>query len=80
MFHDLVDQAYFKNMNVVCAVSNYPETSYPSLYSSVIAAAAHEGHDLFTYYYNPSPPVEFGAPGIDLDVAWRQSRCKQYRQ
>ena len=62
-------------MNVVCAVSNYPETSYPSLYSSVIAAAAHEGHDPFTYYYNPSPPVEFGAPGIDLDVAWNN---KQY--
>ena len=75
LFHDLADQAYFKNINVICAVSNYPETSYPSTYSSVIAVAAHEGHDPFTFYYNPSPPVEFGAPGIDLDVAWNN---KQY--
>jgi len=75
LFHDLADQAYFKNMNVVCAVNNYPEASYPSLYASVISVAAHEGRDPFTYYYNPSPPVEFGAPGIDLDVAWKD---KQY--
>jgi len=75
LFHDLADQAYFKNMNVVCAVNNYPEASYPSLYSSVISVAAHEGHEPFTYYYNPSPPVEFGAPGIDLEVAWNN---KQY--
>jgi subtilisin len=71
LFHDLVDQAYFKNMNVICAVNNYPEASYPSLYSSVVSVAAHEGHDPYTYYYNPSPPVEFGAPGIDIQVAWK---------
>lgn len=75
LFHDLADQAYFKNMNVVCAVNNYPEPSFPSLYSSVISVAAHEGFDPFTYYYNPNPPVEFGAPGIDLEVAWNN---KQY--
>jgi subtilisin family serine protease len=75
LFHDLADQAYFKNMSVICAVNNYPEASYPSLYASVISVAAHDGQDPFTYYYNPSPPVEFGAPGIDLDVAWNN---KQY--
>lgn len=75
LFHDLADQAYFKNMNVICAVNNYPEASFPSLYSSVISVAAHDGQDPFTYFYNPSPPVEFGAPGIDLDVAWNN---KQY--
>ena len=75
LFHDLTDQAYFKNMNVVSAVNNIPEPSYPSLYSSVISVAAHEGHDPFTYYYNPKPPVEFGAPGIDVEVAWNN---KQY--
>src|SRR5512143_2832914 len=75
LFHDLTDQAYFKNMNVVSAVNNIPEPSYPSLYSSVISVAAHEGHDPFTYYYNTRPPVEFGAPGIDVEVAWNK---KQY--
>jgi subtilisin len=75
LFHDLADQAYFKNVNLVSAVNNIPAPSYPSLYSSVISVAAHAGHDPFEYYYNPSPPVEFGAPGIDVDVAWNN---KQY--
>ncbi len=62
-------------MSVVSAVNNLPEPSYPSLYSSVISVAAHDGHDPLTYYYNPTPPVEFGAPGIDVEVAWNN---KQY--
>jgi subtilisin family serine protease len=57
-------------MSLVCAASNYPEASYPSLYASVFSVAAHEGTDPFTFYYNPTPPVEFGAPGIELDVPW----------
>ncbi|HEX5808664.1 MAG TPA: S8 family serine peptidase [Anaerolineales bacterium] len=71
LFHDLADQAYFKNMTLVSAVNNIPEPSYPSLYSSVISVAAHEGTDPFIYYYNTKPPVEFGAPGIDVEVAWK---------
>jgi subtilisin family serine protease len=74
LFHDLADQAYFKNMNLVCAVNNIPEPSYPSLFSSVISVAAHEGKDPFTYYYNTKPPVEFGAPGIDIEVAWNRGQ------
>lgn len=72
LFHDLADQAYFRNINLVCAVNNIPEPSYPSLYSSVISVAAHEGKDPFTYYYNTNPPVEFGAPGIDIEVPWNK--------
>ena len=71
LFHELTDEAYFKNVLLVSAVNNLPEPSYPSLYSSVISVAAHAGHDPLTYYYNPSPPVEFGAPGIDVHVAWK---------
>lgn len=73
LFHDLADQAYFKNMNLVSAVNNIPEPSFPSLFSSVISVAAHDGHgdpDPLKYFYNPNPPVEFGAPGINVDVAW----------
>jgi subtilisin len=74
LFHDLADQAYFKNMNLISAVNNIPEPSYPSLYSSVISVAAHDGKDPFTYYYNTKPPVEFGAPGIDVEVAWKDKQ------
>jgi subtilisin len=70
LFHELADAAYFNNVLLVSAVNNIPAPSYPSLYSSVVSVAAHEGHDPFTYYYNPAPPVEFGAPGIDVEVAW----------
>lgn len=71
IFHKLADEAYFKNIILVSAVNNLPGPSFPSLYSSVISVAAHQGQDPFTYYYNPTPPVEFGAPGIDLEVAWK---------
>jgi subtilisin family serine protease len=70
LFHRLADDAYFKNVILVSAVNNIPAPSYPSLYSSVVSVAAHAGQDPYTYYYNPSPPVEFGAPGIDVEVAW----------
>lgn len=71
MFHQITDDAFFNNVILVSAVNNIPAPSYPSLYSSVISVAAHEKQDPFTYYYNPSPPVEFGALGIDVRVAWQ---------
>jgi subtilisin len=74
LFHEISDDAYFKNIVFVSAVNNIPTPSYPSLYASVISVAAHFGHDPMTYYYNPSPPVEFGAPGIDVRVAWRDQQ------
>ena len=69
-FHSLTDDAFFKNVILVSAVNNIPIPSYPSLYSSVISVAANFEQDPFKYYYNPFPPVEFGAPGIDVKVAW----------
>ena len=71
LFHEIADEAYFKNIVLVSAVNNVPAPSYPSLYSSVISVAAHENKNPLTFYYNPEPPVEFGAPGIDVTVAWQ---------
>ncbi len=70
LFHELADLAYFRHVALVCAANNVAGPSYPSLYAAVFSVAAHEGHDPESLYYNPSPPVEFGAPGIDLPVAW----------
>jgi subtilisin len=71
-FHDLADQAYFANSLLICAASNYPgQSSYPSTFSSVISVAAHDVPDPLAWYYNPRPPVEFGAWGVDVPVAWR---------
>jgi subtilisin len=70
LFHELADNAFFKNVLLVSAVNNIPAPSYPSTYSSVISVAAHDCPSPFTYFYNPNPPVEFGALGIDVEVAW----------
>ena len=70
-FHELADQAYFHNVVLVCAANNVPGASYPSLFSSVLSVAAHAEPDPWRFYYNPSPPVEFGAWGVDVPIAWR---------
>jgi len=68
--HELADRAYFRRITLVSAVNNLPVEAYPSQYASVISVAAHSGKDPFHFDYNPSPPVEFGAPGIDVEVPW----------
>ncbi len=40
-------------------------THHPHFRVSVLPGKAH-----YLFYYNPRPPVEFGAPGIDVRVAW----------
>ncbi|MGK2850285.1 MAG: S8 family serine peptidase [Candidatus Limnocylindrales bacterium] len=70
-FHDLADRAYFANCLLVCAANNIPGPSYPSLFAAVLSVAAHDVADPDVWFYNPSPPVEFGAYGLDVDVAWR---------
>jgi len=70
MLHELVDEAYFNGIPLVTAANNMPFPSYPSTYSSVISVAAHGVPDDELFYFNPTPPVEFGALGIDVRVAW----------
>ncbi len=69
-FYELTDAAYFKNIMLVTAANNMPVTSFPSLYASVTSVACHSGQDPYEFYYNPAPPVEFGAPGVNVTVAW----------
>jgi subtilisin family serine protease len=69
--HDLADRAYFANCLLVCAANNVAVASYPSLFAAVVSVAAHDDRDAETWFYNPRPPVEFGAYGLDVDVAWR---------
>jgi subtilisin family serine protease len=71
LFHELADLAYFRNVVLVTAANNMPIPSFPSLYAAVVSVAAHSGTDPNRYYYNPEPPVEFGARGIDVRVAWQ---------
>jgi subtilisin len=68
--HDLADGAYFRRTVLVAAAHNMPVDSFPWRFSSVISVGSHERDDPWTWYANPSPPVEFFARGIDVDVAW----------
>jgi subtilisin family serine protease len=70
-FHELADEAYFGNTLLVAAANNVIGASYPSLFAAVVSVAAHDVGDPDVWFYNPSPPVEFGAHGLDVDVAWR---------
>jgi subtilisin len=70
VLHELADLAYFRNVVLVASANNIPRPSFPGLYASVISVASHDIEDPYLFYYNPEPPVEFGAHGIDVRVAW----------
>ena len=70
VLHELADLAVFRGVMLVAAVNNVPAPSYPSQFAGVFSVAAHDGRDPERFSVNPEPPVEFGAPGIDCEVAW----------
>jgi subtilisin len=70
MLHEVADAAYFRRTVLVASAHNMPVESYPWRFSSVISVGSHEEPDPLTYYYNPNPPVEFFARGVDVEVAW----------
>lgn len=71
-FYQLVDQAAFANVMLVSALNNVRAPSYPSSFSGVFSVAAAPGQDPERILANPRPPAEFGAPGIDVEVAWAE--------
>jgi subtilisin len=70
LFHQIADDAAFAGVVLVCAANNVPAATYPAQFSSVISVAAHDGRDPFDLDANPTPPADFGAPGIDIEVPW----------
>lgn len=69
-FYEVCDQAYFRNCFVVTAANNGPGLSFPSLFGSVTSVACNLSTDPFRFHWNPEPPTEFLAAGIDIDVPW----------
>lgn len=69
-FHEVCDDGYFRNSVIVTAANNIAAPSFPSLFASVTSVACNLSSDPFRFHYNPEPPTEFLAPGIDIDVAW----------
>ena len=70
VLHELADSAYFQRTVLVASAHNMPVESYPWRFSSVISVGSHEEDDPMALYYNPNPPVEFFARGVNVEVAW----------
>jgi subtilisin len=71
VFHRIADEAAFRRVMLVCAINNMPGPSFPAEYSSVFSVASHQdSEDPFAFDFNPNPPAEWGAPGIDVEVPW----------
>ncbi len=68
--HELTDAAYFNRTIVVASAHNMPVESFPWRFSSVLSVGSHELEQGDTFFYNPNPPVEFFARGLEVEVAW----------
>jgi subtilisin family serine protease len=66
----LADEAYFRRTVIVASAHNTPVESFPWRFASVISVGSHHETDPDLYLYNPAPPVEFFAPGRNVQVAW----------
>jgi subtilisin len=67
---ELADEAYFNSCALFASAHNMPVTSYPWRFASVFSVGSHAGTDPLEYFYNPDPPVEFHARGVDVELAW----------
>jgi subtilisin family serine protease len=67
---ELTDAAYFGGCLLVASAHNMPVDSWPWRFAPVLSVASHAGADPETFFYNPRPPVEFHARGMDVEVGW----------
>jgi subtilisin family serine protease len=70
--HELADLAYFQKTMLVASAHNLPVESYPWRFASVLSVGSHERAEPLDFFYNPDPPVEFFARGVDIEVPWMQ--------
>lgn len=70
IFYELADQAAYRSVMLVSALNNERKRSIPSEYAGVFSVACAVGTDRERFWYNPNGPAEWGAAGIDVDVAW----------
>ncbi|GJF32092.1 hypothetical protein KNE206_47920 [Kitasatospora sp. NE20-6] len=68
--HALADTAYFDRTVIVASAHNTPVESFPWRFASVISVGSHQEDDPDLHLYNPDPPVEFFAPGQNVEVPW----------
>ena len=68
--YQLADRAYFCGSLLVACAHNLQVESFPWRFASVLSVAGHAGSDPFEVHCSATPPVEFYARGVDVEVAW----------
>lgn len=68
--YEIADEAYFERTMLVASAHNAAVESFPWKFSSVLSVGSNEATDPLEFHYNPRPPVEFFARGVDLEIAW----------
>lgn len=68
--YEAADLAYFRRSILVVSANNMPVQGFPWTFASVLSVASHDCRDKMLHLYNPAPPVEFLARGVDVEVAW----------
>lgn len=66
----LTDDAWFGRTVVVASAHNMAVESFPWRFPSVVSVGSHDSPDPLEFHVNPSPPVEFFARGVDVEMAW----------
>ncbi len=73
---ELCDEAYFRRSIICASAHNSPITSYPWRFAAVTSVASVDqrtvANSQVQHFYNPTPPVEFFAPGVKVRVAWTE--------
>ncbi|HUI49667.1 MAG TPA: S8 family serine peptidase [Acidimicrobiia bacterium] len=69
-FYEVCDEAYFRNSFVVTAANNIMRPSFPCMFGAVTSVACNLSDDPLRFHYNPQPPTEFLARGIDVEIPW----------
>ena len=59
---------------LVASAHNLPVESYPWRFASVLSVGSHDRADPLDFFYNPEPPVEFFARGVDIVAPGSRSR------
>jgi subtilisin len=70
VLRELTDEAYFGGCVLVASAHNMPVDSWPWRFAPVLSVASHTGSDPEAFFYNPHPPVEFFARGMNVEVGW----------
>ena len=66
LLHEIADLAYFRRTVLVASAHNMPVESYVAVLVRDLGGQPR-GARAQTFYYNPSPPVEFFARGVDVE-------------